>query len=401
MQAWSPAHQHRGVVILGVLMLLILAAISIFAATPITVNAELERNKRSVTALAIAREALVAYAVSNVTPGRFPCPEDTSPGIAEGTAKTNCSNSSIEIGRLPWRSLKIGKVVDGHGEPLWYALSPGFRDPPINSDSVGKIKVDGADNAAVALVISAGPPLPGQNRSSPTILAANYLDGLNAIGSEFVTQSAANEFNDRVLAISRDQLMKLLERRVAAEARNALNSYFAINHFYPYPADFSDPTCLCVPVSPSDGTCKPQVSDCNSVAATCTASACRGRIPITPSIGWGTSLLRGGPAVADWFHKNGWRELIYYAVAPSCVDGTVNCSGTTGFLQLDSGTTNRRTIVIATGRTLSHQSRLSLGQKNILNNYLEELNLSASDYRFISRSQSGNPAFNDIPVTSP
>ena len=49
------------------------------------------------------------------------------------------------VGRLPWRSLGIDQLRDGYGEPLWYVLSRGFRNPPINFGTLGQINYNGGE----------------------------------------------------------------------------------------------------------------------------------------------------------------------------------------------------------------------------------------------------------------
>ena len=70
---------------------------------------------------------------------------------------------------MPWRTLGIDKIVDSAGEPLWYAVSPGWALAPpgtgtlvIHSESVGQLDVDGKANAAVALLFAPGPAFNAQ-----------------------------------------------------------------------------------------------------------------------------------------------------------------------------------------------------------------------------------------------
>lgn len=114
-------------------------------------SATAERETRTGHALQAAKQALLGYAAQYAArtdfdvPGRLPCPETLgSIGTAnEGSAASNCSNSSAEIGRLPWRTLGIEQPRDGHGETLWYVLGPGFRQAPINFATAGQLMLDG------------------------------------------------------------------------------------------------------------------------------------------------------------------------------------------------------------------------------------------------------------------
>ena len=142
------------------------------------------RDAISATSLALAHEALVAYA-SSVSPdtaakrpGDLPCPDLNNDGSAELT----CITADKRIGRLPWRTLDLPDLRDGSNERLWYALSGNFdrttgNQCPIpggtnclNSDTPGTLTVrdtsgatihDGSDasSAALAVIIAPGGPL--------------------------------------------------------------------------------------------------------------------------------------------------------------------------------------------------------------------------------------------------
>ncbi|MCX7897036.1 MAG: hypothetical protein N2441_04105 [Rhodocyclaceae bacterium] len=185
-----------------------------------------EQAQQTERALAKAKEALIAWSLLNALPGRLPCPEDTSKiGTPfEGQALASCSNSQVLIGRLSWKTLGVGKLLDGLGEPLWYVLSPGFRDSPLNPNKPASLRLDGASDELVALVISPGPPLPSQTRHPPSAakppLRENYLDAANADGDPFFhTRSldANTPLNDRILALKKNELFAALFARVATE----------------------------------------------------------------------------------------------------------------------------------------------------------------------------------------
>lgn len=108
-----------------------------------------------------------------------------------------------------------------------------------------------------------------------------------------------------------------------------------------------------------------------------------GRVP--PGIGlqqWGsTDLTRGGTGgINSWFQRNGWRELVFYALPGSCADQ----SGTTisGLTKLKitpqpPNSTPEHAIVVVAGRTLSPQQRTANNNnadKMNRNNYFESIN---------------------------
>ena len=325
---------------------------------------------------------------------------------------SSCSNSLPVIGRLPWRTLGLPRLLDAAGEPLWYVLSPGFRNAPINSDSPAQLSVDGAPGSAVAIIFSPGPPVANQNRPIPTAATppdiAQYLEGTNNSGTgNFITKNADLPFNDLLLAISARDLFSVVEKRVAREIRQELLKFFCGvdnftesgaciaaggNRFFPRPADFSDPTCLGSTAIPSN---------CNSSAANNA-----GRLPANPATAWeppASSLLRGTIFSApNWFQKNGWREQVYYAVANACIDGTSNCSGS-GMLTVNqppqSPLTNQRAVIIVGGSALSTtapaQMRSTALDKITLSNYLEDENLTPLDDTYTIQPPNPVAPFND------
>ena len=109
------------------------------------------------------------------------------------------------IGRLPWRTLGIEPIRDGHGECLWYAVSANFKSLGIdaglqmNWDTLSQMDVVVANGTAamisavasahdrpIAVIFAPGPPLAGQDRSNSAVdsvtecggnyLVSNYLD---------------------------------------------------------------------------------------------------------------------------------------------------------------------------------------------------------------------------------
>jgi len=204
-----------------------------------------EKDARTQQALMAAKEALIAWSVSHPnTPGMMPCPEDLSLiGTSnEGQAQSACGNALV-VGRLPWKTLQTGRLIDGDGEALWYALSPGFRQPPINlaAGPYAQLILDGAPNV-VAIIFSPGPPLAGQTRNPNAPAPGAYLDGENANGDLVFTGLAAPNVNDRALAISQKELLRALARRALNTARgvdnsNGLRRYFVNNgNSLPYAA---------------------------------------------------------------------------------------------------------------------------------------------------------------------
>ncbi|HRE16947.1 MAG TPA: hypothetical protein PLW86_07745, partial [Rhodocyclaceae bacterium] len=132
----------------------------------------------------------------------------TQEGVQAGNFAGN-QQGLIVLGRFPWKSLGIAPPRDSSGECLWYAVSGNFQQERpagiVNWDTPGNFEVlsSGGTHAApqsqtginphnrpVAIIFSAGPVLPGQDRSASSTDnvsecggnydARNYLDPVNS-----------------------------------------------------------------------------------------------------------------------------------------------------------------------------------------------------------------------------
>lgn len=224
------------------ILLILLSALAAFVAVK-TLRTfggfELRASMRTDKALQLARDALVAHAAwEDSSPGSLLCPDLDNDGAAEGSCAANA------IGRLPWRTLGISQPLDGSGECLWYALSPGARSqfppswrgasrsqPALNPDYAGELSLrdstTGLSQRVVAVIIAPGRALSGQvrtgNGSGCNGGDANSFvesrDGINnaAGGPGFVTGNADDRFNDRIMGLTSDQLFAAAKARVLIE----------------------------------------------------------------------------------------------------------------------------------------------------------------------------------------
>ncbi len=181
---------------------------------------KLNRDKRTAEALATAKAALIGRALTDVNrPGSFPCPDNGNSGNSPVFVGPGNDCPSY-IGRLPWRTLGIENLVDGDGESLWYALSSNHRDAvdvqPLNSNTPGMLNIDGEPDL-VAVVFSAGPILAGQTR--PSNNSTDYLDGTNSDGDTNFSRLVSGVQNDKLISISRTELVPGLSRRILGAIR--------------------------------------------------------------------------------------------------------------------------------------------------------------------------------------
>lgn len=213
-----------------------------------------------------AKAALIGYVAAQAIkagenrPGALPCPvagADFNDPLANGSDGTVSYPCTLPIvGRFPWRTLGLDKLVDVSGEPLWYAIAAGWAgaNTVINSDCAssasgmacasGRLTVDGVTNDVIALIIAPGPRLNVSTSSNcaawaqvrPTAGppdARNYLECQNATwpaDATFATTGPSGSFNDQVIRITVGDLMPAIEAaiadRIAREIAPKLNTLY-------------------------------------------------------------------------------------------------------------------------------------------------------------------------------
>ena len=186
--------RERGFALVVVCAIVAIAVATVFTTALARIAGGSTRAKATDRALASAREALIAYATSRpidpvVGPGYLPCPDLDDDGWAESTcgSMTGETGQWQRLGRLPWKTLGLPDLRDGHGERLWYAVSSkhkGLLNCTVSAacldmgpetalgtitvrDSSGTVMHDGtlADpyepsaGGAVAIVLAPGPAL--------------------------------------------------------------------------------------------------------------------------------------------------------------------------------------------------------------------------------------------------
>jgi len=186
------------------IMLVIVVMGSMFAVTSQLefVSRKYSRDEATLKSLAMAKEALLGYAVtyrdnnSNDVFGYLPCPDIAT---GDGTAAASCgSANNAAVGLFPYKTLGLPDLRDSDGGCLWYAVSGPAKNSPkatttvMNWDTQGQFSFAGTsiapeqgDGGAVAVIFAPGLALAGQSRSpsgsypcnlDPTQAAA-YLDG--------------------------------------------------------------------------------------------------------------------------------------------------------------------------------------------------------------------------------
>jgi hypothetical protein len=358
--------------------MMVLALSAALMSTQAGSNLETGRQRKSFEALVQAKQALIAWSVTQTNesgtevptyrrPGVLPCPDTNFFGDSEsGNASGSCSaGGGTSIGRLPWKSLSIGEnsARDADGEVLWYALGDGFRSntslnaAAINSDSKGTLLLYAANGSTlltppgeelVAIIFAPGAPLPGQDRTTALSkkAAANYLEAFNGknnanaagpfIAGPVKDASGERVVNDLVIGISARELIAAVEKRALKEAQNALNQFAAL----PNPAPPTGANCV-LPVS--------NIKAASPALCASDSATCAGRLP--------EDLLK--PYVAPWFIQNGWGRVMIYALN----DSGANCANS-----LKVGGEMPRYLLFAPGTARAGQHRPS----SLLADYLDD-----------------------------
>ncbi len=236
----SGRRQH-GMLLPALLVLLAVGAFGwLLARQASPASRDLAREMRTAEALDLARQALLGFAATyrnnehpNADFGYLPCPDLDG----DGSSETCGGKDQASIGRLPYLTLNLPDLRDGAGECLWYAVSGSVKNNPkadvLNWDSTGRFRLEDADGKAVelsgdpsghaaALIIAAGPPLPGQTRTpGPARCGGDaearnvreYVEALDSVGGAAPLAVRPAAGNDRIATITTGDIYRQLKRR--------------------------------------------------------------------------------------------------------------------------------------------------------------------------------------------
>lgn len=428
--------RQKGAALMMLLTVIVLGTLTavVFSLTGSNVA---EQDMKTAKALAHAKEALIAHAVSVVLPtvpgvgttarpGDLPCPAIDSGGVAAVSCgdAAGTTGQSARLGRLPWMTLGLPDLRDGRGEQLWYAISNNFKenirtictnpDQPgcLNSESRGTITVrkssglvvnNGANpdvfvpSGVVAVIIAPGEVIQRegavaiQDRSAAGASnPQNYLDvGNGEDNASFVDGSSTDGFingpvldtngniivNDRLISITYQDLLPKLEERVAGEALKCMKDYaLANNGRYPWAA-----------TNAASGS-----GDYSDVT-----DNRFGRFPDTPFTATNVSSSGGMNtlwpvscnifSISDWWLN--WKQQVFYGLADAYkpinppIPPAVNACATGGACRVvdpPSTAADKQVVVIVAGKRLSGvasgQPRVTTGDIGNPVNYLEDAN---------------------------
>ncbi len=444
--------KQNGLALLIFVVVLALAAIGIVVSGLSTNAARVGRHNVTAAALAKAKEALIAYAVTysdthSDVPGYLPCADN---GTFEGSSASNCGPKNVsKLGRLPWRELGIETLRDSSGECLWYAVSGTFKKLPqtdlMNWDNNGLLEViaeDGVtllagskpENRAVAAVIAPGSALGSQNRAKVASAAecggnyvgSNYLESSKGVNnsllssvanniSRLITGLASENFNDRMIFITPEEIFEPIRKRKDVRARlealtrtigECLGKYGEFNGTPIAIADHRLPWPALVNLASFNAN--------SSYDDTAAASRKSGRLPFvvktskaaTSNQMSGNNLLSDvglsicpswTPDDATWYRN--WKDHFFYylggSFAPTSPSPTavpcVSCLSVEG-----SG--RYAAVVLFASEKMAGQSRNSIAEKGLIENYLEGRNATSHPNLSGTSNLEKSPSTNDYLV---
>lgn len=358
--------QQRGVILLVLLSVLVLALTSVIIAK-VSLNKLRTQNMQSDSeVLQRAQEALLAFSVMQPVRGTLPCPDtDATPDGLENRSGTNCTQSR---GRLPWRTLALDRLTDSSGTDLWYAVASAYTDSSgtiaRNSSIANNYSLDGQSVSAV--VIAPGRALNGQTRNNFNV--SNYLEGENGNASvNSYAQVIDDDNNDLLIGLPVNEFWNLNEKIILAELATLLRAYqVACSNEYPFAASFT---------AGAD-------NSLNNLQS--------GSFPLETALldNWNSGCALGIAPSAEL--RTHWRDQIYYAF---CRSGEGNC------LQLTGDSSQQvRAVLIAPGVALAGQNRSTVA----LDEFFEDDNVAGASPYKILRFNPVNTSFNDhVYIVSP
>ena len=433
---------QAGVVLLAFLLVLIVG--SSYAVLSALNSQQAQSTNKTIQALNIAKQALISFSVNfpdrpqKRGPGYLPCPDNNNDGGAEGTCSATDIAKHPTIGWLPFKTLELRDLRDHSGARLWYAVSANHRsflkssDYLVNSETEGTLTVDRHSNVdghsnIVAIVIAPGRILEHQARVTPSNDSGSsthdvrtdigkYLEGDNAaLTNHFVTTlgeikidnaeydaDGAEIFNDQVVFITQQELMKSVEKRVLGEIRQVFSRYQASPSYqasgqYPWLAPFANPSDTKLTIAPDAAMVDCTFSSDANAVFRAQAGTYFGHIPLCDE---------NNMVIESWFPKwfivNNWHHLTYIAYAREDPPGGSTVCAIDDCLQIEGlATTNKiRALAVLAGASLPEHAQIR--PSNELSNYFEGENASPLDGVFQHKNTAivSNDQITIIPTAS-
>lgn len=329
--------RQHGAVFIVMLVILILGATVYLVSALSKVTLQTARNEASSNQLAQAKEIIIGYAVNGTgggqRPGDMPYPDRLVEATPDYDGTTDSCPAPLQpaptptgcLGRFPW--LTLGMPIDSptQNDPMgympWYAVSANLTDPAgvtLNSEllnsaphtwlTVRDMNGNILSSRVAFVIIIPGPPINGETRPTLPLAGANqYLESITVpatctapcVPGTYSNADADDDFimgdehrwiddpsnpghqiddpnyhfNDKLIYVTIDDLMPLIEKRIGREVKACLDNYASLSaNKYPWAASALDPT----------------------YTSTNTPPTYFGRIPVSPVIITSTAPLSAG-----------------------------------------------------------------------------------------------------------
>lgn len=288
------------------LIILILGSATLLVSSLSRIGIQLEKDSSDTNLLAQAKEIVLGYAAGGTdvgtmfSPDRLITPTEVTNGVSgppnyDGD-RDGCQSNDTCLGRFPWKAFKMPISAPSDNDPTgdmpWYALSGNMNAPdaiPFNSDilnspfhpwlTVRDMNGNIINSRVAIILLLPGPPLANQSRQQSPNLGGpdQYLDRITVpsnctspctpgvtyrnddLDNDFImgdrqrwitdpsdsTKQIADssyQFNDKLIYITIDELMPLIEKRSVGEIKKLLTSYYQSWNAYPFAMTYTDPS---------------------------------------------------------------------------------------------------------------------------------------------------------------
>jgi len=269
-------------------------------------TAQLQRSSEVLSRAKEALLGYAVYGLNGQYPGGFPAPDSfassenpknydgqsdsacldvtktTSTPIAGLPLKANGTTMRC-LGRLPWQTIGMFNRTPSENDPTgimpWYAVSANLADGllPVTSEllnaatnpwlTVRDANGNVLSNRVAFVLLQPNAALAGQSRPAASLNpvvnlggANQYLDSVTVpstcaapcvpgtysnadLDNDFISAPEVTGFNDQLLYVTIDDLMPLIEQRIAREAKSCLDDYALTSaNKYPWAVPSSDIT---------------------------------------------------------------------------------------------------------------------------------------------------------------
>jgi hypothetical protein len=191
MMSMNRKRRQRGAALLILVTLAGLGTATLLISAFSRVNVDLGRERRTLLALAQAKDALLGFALTH---GRLPRP--AASGVDGRENGVPCVSEQHCTGLIPWVTLGI-ESIDGWGKVLRYSVTPGFANAPIQPGTLAASKtVLDRDSNGLPYYLVGQPGCGPNTQCVPAVLFSSGKNNHRAF-DELHNQHASQDFMRR------------------------------------------------------------------------------------------------------------------------------------------------------------------------------------------------------------